>query len=361
MDRTRRLDIQGLRGLAVLLVVFFHAGLHVPGGFMGVDVFFAISGFVITGLLLRELEPGGRIDFGRFYTRRARRLLPALALMVTVVAVLGTLASPAVTQRIGAVTGIFASLFSANIYLGRLPSGYFDVSATLNPFLNTWTLGVEEQFYLFFPLLLLVSWKVWRRAGAVIAVAAVSLLSIGLAHALAGQVIGGANAPRLAFFGSPSRAWEFGAGALLALLVPLIARLPAPVAHVLGAVGLAAIALAEFRYYDTLGVSVGTLLLPVGGTCALLAAGTATSRGFARLFSIRPAVWFGDLSYSWYLWHWPLIVYAKALWPDVRGIAALAAFASLERSRSAGRRIAPPPSTCFGLCPGERRVVALPV
>ena len=189
----RRADIQGLRAVAVLLVVAFHAGLPVPGGFSGVDVFFAISGFVITGTLLRELTSAGRIDLPRFYARRVRRLLPALALMVTVVAVLGTLASPLATQRTGALTGIAASVFAANIYLYQLPTGYFDVSANLDPLLHTWTLAVEEQFYLVFPALLLLGWACLRvrgkrahsqrarRLGAAAIVAVVSAVSYVLA------------------------------------------------------------------------------------------------------------------------------------------------------------------------------------
>jgi peptidoglycan/LPS O-acetylase OafA/YrhL len=153
----RRLDIQGLRAVAVLLVVVFHAGLPLPGGAFGVDVFFVISGFVITGVLASELAATGTVSLLRFYARRIERLLPALALMVTCVALLGTLASPVGAQRMGAFTGLVASVFGANIYLANLGVGYFDVSATLNPLLHTWTLAVEEQFYLVFPPLLLLA------------------------------------------------------------------------------------------------------------------------------------------------------------------------------------------------------------
>ncbi len=148
----------------MLLVVVFHAGLPVPGGFTGVDVFFAISGFVITTLLLTDLTTMGRIDLRRFYARRVKRLGPALAVMVATIAVLGTLASPVTTQEVGATTGMFASVFSANAYLFEHHIGYFDPAATLNPFLHLWTLAVEEQFYLFFPALLLLGWWVGRPA-----------------------------------------------------------------------------------------------------------------------------------------------------------------------------------------------------
>ncbi len=141
----RRPDIQGLRACAVLLVVAFHAGLPVPGGFTGVDVFFAISGFVIASTLLAELERTSQLSLGRFYARRVKRLLPALALLLITVAVLGTLLSPAGMQRMGASTGIWASVFSANAYLlHALPSGYFATGSDLNPLLHTWTLAVEE-------------------------------------------------------------------------------------------------------------------------------------------------------------------------------------------------------------------------
>ena len=333
----RRADIQGLRAVAVLLVVAFHAGLRVPGGFSGVDVFFAISGFVITGTLLRELTSAGRIDLPRFYGRRIRRLLPALALMVTVVAVLGTVASPLATQRTGALTGIAASVFAANVYLYQLPAGYFDVSATLDPLLHTWTLAVEEQFYLVFPALLILGWACTRgrgergrRLGTAAIVAAVSLVSYVLAVKLAnGWAPGGLESPEsFGFYSSPTRAWEFGLGALVALAAPWLAKVPARSAAIAGGAGLGAIALTAFAIRETSG-DPRDVVLAVVGTCAVLLAGAVGRGPVTRLLETAPAVWIGNLSYSWYLWHWPLIVFARALWPGGTGVAIAAAAFSL--------------------------------
>ncbi len=320
--RPRRRDIQGLRAVAVLLVVAFHAGLPVSGGFTGVDVFFAISGFVITAMLLSELTSTGGIVLRRFYVRRVKRLAPALALMVVTVATLGTVASPVGGQGVGARTGLYASVFAANVYLLRIPTGYFDPVATLNPFLHLWTLAVEEQFYVFFPSLLLIAWWLSRRSrltrgsGRLAAVGAVSLatlLSFLLALRVAGSLAG--SHQQFAFYGSPTRAWEFGAGAVIALLATSLERLSQPAALALGVLGLGAIGVGAFLIRDVGGYQVVRTLAPVLGTCALLAAGAASGKGVASLLGTRPLVWIGDLSYSWYLWHWPLIVFAVALWP----------------------------------------------
>ena len=330
----KRPDIQGLRAVAVLLVIGYHAGFHLPGGFDGVDVFFVISGFVITGTLLNELASTGRISFSRFYVRRIKRLLPAAALMLAFVAVVGVLADPAGAQRMSAMTGVFTALFSSNLYLAHIPTGYFDVSTTTNPLLHTWTLGVEEQFYIVFPLLLFAGWWLGRtRVGrgrnraicaAVVATvcAASFLLSRGLyyGHFLADRAFDA----RLSFYSSPTRALEFGVGALIVLATPLLSRIPRPGAYVLGSTGAVAIGVSAFSlnaatFHET------SAVLPVGGACLLLAAGTAANVGFSRLLSISPMVWIGDLSYGLYLWHWPLIVFAKALWPGQGWVASAAA------------------------------------
>jgi peptidoglycan/LPS O-acetylase OafA/YrhL len=318
-------------------VVAYHGGSRVPGGFTGVDVFFAISGFVITGTLLRELEATGRISLPRFYARRVKRLLPALALMVVGVAALGTLASPVATQHVGALTGVFASFFSANVYLYRVATDYFSPSASLNPLLHTWTLAVEEQFYVAFPTLLLASWWLGKRSArlrtmtAATSITVVSAASLALALATGGgHELSGISWPQqFAFFSSPTRAWEFGAGAILALLAPSATRLPAAVSVPLGWLGLAAILAGAVAIHGVLDFPAKVALLPVAGTAALLAAGSARETGVSRLLGLRPLTWIGDLSYSWYLWHWPLIVFGRALLPTTPGVSAAAAVVSL--------------------------------
>ncbi len=327
----RRADIQGLRALAVLLVVAYHAGLPLHGGFAGVDVFFVISGFVITATLVRELSETGRIRLGHFYARRVRRLFPALTVMLVFVALVGTLGSPIAAQETAGMTGIAATLFSANYYLYHLGSGYFDVAAGLNPLLHTWTLAVEEQFYLVFPVLLLVSWRLGRRWLAVGVIGAASVASFYLAYkySLAFRIGGVQNPARFGFYASPSRAWEFGGGSLVALGVPVFRRLFFPAADVVAAVGLAWLA-AGLLLLDGPGVlSASETVLPVAGVCLLLVAGSGQRSLVAGLLGVRPATWIGDLSYSFYLWHWPLIVFARALWPATPHIAVAAAAFSL--------------------------------
>jgi peptidoglycan/LPS O-acetylase OafA/YrhL len=188
----RRSDIQGLRAVAVLLVVAFHAGLPVPGGFAGVDIFFVISGFVIAGMIHREHSSTGRFRFGRFYLRRFKRLTPALALMVGVTMFISFfLLSPFGAQQTAAQTGVGAMLIGANFVIARATGGYFDAPAEANPLLHTWSLSVEEQFYLIFPAILLLGWVVSQRGGrrmaAVMAlVSTVALISFGLAVSGAG-------------------------------------------------------------------------------------------------------------------------------------------------------------------------------
>jgi len=317
LSHGRRADIQGLRGIAVLLVVLYHANLHVPGGFMGVDVFFVISGFVITGVLLRELEATGSLSLPRFYARRIRRLLPALATMLIAVAVIGVLASPRGSQVVGAHTGIAASLFAANVYLSRLGTGYFDIGTGFDPLLHTWTLGVEEQFYVVFPTLLFVCWKLAKRGKRVVvfvAIASVSAASFGTALALGGSGASSAD-QQFAFYGSPTRAWEFGVGALLALAGMRVASLSSVTLGLLGLAGLALVGTAAFVIHGTSGFIGWPMLLPVAGALALLTAGVRERAPTTYLLSARPLVWVGDLSYSWYLWHWPTIVFARALFP----------------------------------------------
>ena len=333
---TRRPDIQGLRALAIIMVVAFHAGLDVPGGFAGVDVFFAISGFVITGTLTRELTAKGRIDLPRFYARRVKRLFPALAAMLIVVAVTGVVLNPTGTGHTTALTGIFASLFSANFYLYSLPTGYFTNSIQLDPLLHTWTLAVEEQFYLVYPAVLLSAWwlgsQIRRaRATATLLIAAVCgmslILDVGWANGT--STFGSVHSPAaFAFYSSPARAWEFGAGCIAALTAPTIRRMPTLVGSALAGIGFAAIGFTALATAGTESL-FWVAVVPTVGCCALLLGGIAYRNGISRLLGTAPAVKVGDLSYSLYLWHWPLIVFARALFPGSGWAAPLAAAVSV--------------------------------
>ena len=331
----RLLDIQGLRGIAVLAVVVFHAGLPLPGGFTGVDMFFVISGFVITAMLEREYRATGTVRLGRFFARRVRRLGPALAVVVIVTVLLSVVVSVGMAQ-LAAQTGIAAALISANIVIARTTGDYFDAAAASNPLLHTWSLAVEEQFYLVFPFVLLGGWWLGRRSrrplAALALVAAVGVISLVVALAdAAGLLEGIVPATLVGYYGPLGRVWEFAVGAALALAVAAGFRLgarAAVAASLLGAVLLLAGFVVISGAVATPGVST---LLPVMGTALLILGSTAASptTGVRGLLRSRPLVVLGDLSYSWYLWHWPVVVFTAALLPGQPWAVIVAAAASL--------------------------------
>jgi len=391
---SRRLDIQGLRAIAVILVVAFHAGLPIPGGFIGVDVFLVISGFVITSMLMRELQRSGTIRFRNFYSRRIKRLLPALAVVTTVVMGMSVfLGSSFGSQQTTAETGVGATLFSANIVIYNDSTEYFSPEAATNPLLNTWTLSVEEQVYLVFPALLLGSWVAGRlllelpsgaawdrlspserrrltkqalRSGKVAATATASAAALPASSAASADPAGGRIAkgslrasqrsaaimllilsiasfilcflvsfgllplPRqFAFFSSLARAWEFAVGAGLALGAASLARIKPGPAVVAGLAGTVMIVVGAFTITGATPYPGAAVLLPVTGAAALIISGMNSKKGLQAVLGSKPMVKVGDLSYSWYLWHWPLIVFAAIVWPGKPWVLALVGLASL--------------------------------
>ena len=310
-----RPDIEGLRAVAVLAVIAFHAGA-ISGGFVGVDVFFVISGFLITRLLFSELAETGRINLMRFYAARARRLLPAAATVLVFTAVAATALLPPLQARSVLDDGLASALYVGNYRLAIAGTDYLGHTAP-SPFQHYWSLGVEEQFYLLWPALLIgTAWLLGRRVrrgrptqvpyvAMLAAIAAGSVtLSVILTHAL----------PAWAFFSLPTRAWELAIGALVALSAIGWRRLPAGWAALAGFIGLALIGWAAVNFDDRTPYPGSAALLPVFGTALVIIGGCATPIGGAgRLLSVPPMRAVGRLSYSWYLWHWPVLLFAPLL------------------------------------------------
>jgi peptidoglycan/LPS O-acetylase OafA/YrhL len=300
-----RPDIEGVRGLAVLIVVLFHAGLAgLIGGFVGVDVFFVISGFLITGLLLREHERTGRIGLLQFYARRARRLLPAaiVVLVATLIVALNVVA-PIDRPAVG-LDGAASAMSIGNIRFALAAGDYFTSVTAPSPFLHFWSLGVEEQFYLVWPVLILL---VARGANARRRVL-VALIVIVVASLAASLIVTDAAA-NWAFYSLPTRAWELGLGGLLAVGSVAFARMPGPIVGIAGWLGLGAITFAAVAFDSSLAYPGTAALLPSLGTVALLAGGSRRL-GPGRLLSIGPLRFLGRISYSLYLVHWPILVLA---------------------------------------------------
>lgn len=297
-----RPDIDGLRAVAIVPVVLFHAGVpQFQGGFVGVDVFFVISGFLITGLLRQEID-AGTFSLAGFYERRIRRLLPALCAMLLATAAVATwLLLPADLADFGKSV-LATSVFASNVLFWQ-QSGYFGRAAVEIPLLHTWSLAVEEQFYILFPLFL--AWVAARgRHLAVTATWAVTVASFIASVALL------AVDRDAAFYLAPSRAWELGLGALLALgaFPPSHRR---GVRHVVGALGAACIGWSVLAYSPATPFPGAAALLPCLGTAAIIWAGSGGHHAVGDAMSARPVVLVGLISYSLYLWHWPLLALGR--------------------------------------------------
>jgi peptidoglycan/LPS O-acetylase OafA/YrhL len=294
-----RREIDGLRAVAVLPVILFHAGFSVfSGGYVGVDVFFVISGYLITSFLIGELEQGN-FSIARFYERRARRILPALFVVMLAClpfAYMWMLPSQLKDFAQSLVAVVF---FASNVLFWR-EDGYFAAAAELKPLLHTWSLAVEEQYYLLFPILLLVLWRFGRQRvfWSVVSIAVLSLLL---------SEWGWRNKPSANFYLAPTRAWELLAGSICAFMTVGKAQRSS---EVFSALGLAMIVFAIFGYDENTPFPSVYALVPVVGT-TLIILFAAEGTWVARLLSLRGFVGIGLISYSAYLWHQPLFAFAR--------------------------------------------------
>ena len=305
-----RPEIDGLRAIAVLAVVLFHASLGVSGGFIGVDVFFVISGFLITSLIIKDLE-AGKFTFISFWERRARRILPAsVALVLAVLSAGYFLLLPSDYINLSK-SGLWQAVFGANFYFWRT-TNYFAGAAEEQPLLHTWSLAVEEQFYLFVPLFLVLifRFRTFPRRKLLLL-----LFSFGLITSLALSIIAVSRMPGSAFYLLPTRAWEMLCGSLVAVLPAT--SLSGRWREALGGIGLAAILAPCFLYTKQTPFPGLAALPPCLGTALFIwanhpGAGASPSIS-AQLLSTRPFVFIGLISYSLYLWHWPPFAF-RAYW-----------------------------------------------
>ena len=323
-------DIEGLRAVAVVAVVLFHAEVPgVGGGFVGVDVFFVISGFLITGLLWREVSTTGRVGLRRFYGARARRLLPASAAVGIITAIGSAVLLPVLQARGVMADGIASALYVSNFWFVQQQVDYF-AGHLASPFQHYWSLSVEEQFYLVWPPMMIgTAWLIRRarrrsRAPApssqspyLVVLALIAVVSFALSLAVTYVM------PAAAFFSLPTRAWQLAVGGLVALTAGQWHRLPPRAAAITGWGGLALIMLACTWLGPTTLYPGIAALLPVLGTSLVIGAGCAApSQGCGRVLASSPMRAIGQVSYSWYLWHWPVLVLAPALLGHPLGLAA---------------------------------------
>jgi peptidoglycan/LPS O-acetylase OafA/YrhL len=322
-------DIQGLRGISVLSVVLFHLSDRLaPGGFVGVDIFFSISGYIITTLLLREYEASGHISLGGFLARRARRLLPNATAVLAFILIAGLVVIPNYDYPLLVGDVKSAALYYSNFHFLAAKLEYFKSNLEPSAVVHFWSLSIEEQFYFVWPAVVLLTCNLSRRYrySWMTSVGAM-LLAIWVVSFVSCIIVVRYNQP-LAFFGSGTRVWELASGALLAVFRNSVGSPVSRYREEAGVLGLGLIVL-SFWFLDENKTHPGVLtLLPVLGTLLVIAAGTGADYQprVAKLLSARWLNWFGDRSYSIYLWHWPMIIFANRLIdgrPILAGISAV--------------------------------------
>ena len=309
-DRRFRPDVEGLRALAVLLVVLFHAGVpHLTGGYVGVDVFFVISGFVITGLLLRERQGTGRTSILDFYARRCRRILPAATLVMLCAVVSAYAVLGVVTGNTIADDGRWAAAFLSNFHFAASGTNYLLASRPPSPLQNYWSLSVEEQFYVVYPTLFLLVAGV--RSGLSLRVRMTAVLSVIIVASYWLSIASTATTPISAYFSPFTRAWELALGALVAVGTSWLKGFPRHIAAALTWAGLGAIAYSACTFTSLTAYPGSLVAVPVVGAASILVGGAAVPRsGVEALLGLRPFQWLGRRSYSLYLWHWPILIIA---------------------------------------------------
>ena len=314
----RRLDLQGMRAVAVLTVFSNHLFHWPSGGFIGVDVFFVLSGFFITGILIRERTTTRKISFQNFYVRRAKRILPSALLVLVVTVLVSYTLLPAIRARETLIDALYAAVFVSNFRFESVGADYFQQDQPPSPLQHYWSLSIEEQFYFVWPALLVAIFALTRglrRRGKrgtghwslLAAMSIVVSVSFGLAMLLS------SSDPNSAYFSTPTRVWELGVGALVAIGGPWLARLPAVLRPLLAYVGLAGVATSLFLINPNVQFPAPWAALPVLSTALVIVSFHGVEVRSMFLLTNPVARWFGDISYTLYLWHFPVIVLLSAV------------------------------------------------
>jgi len=294
-------QIQALRALAALLVVLFHARLS-PGGFIGVDIFYVISGYLITGIIINELNGTGQFLYRNFYLRRAKRLLPASLGVLALTAITSWFVLPATVRANLGSDVLAASLYISNYLFAWWQNDYQNLNATPSPVIHYWSLAVEEQFYLFWPILIFTLWRIGRRIAVAIGILVTTVVSFAISIFLT------STNPIWAFYSLPTRAWELGIGALLLFIPAKVFQRKSPAVSAIVWFGLIAIGASTYIFSDRTSFPGYSALAPTIGTAALIGGIASWPPVLNRLSKLKIIQWLGEISYPFYLWHWPLLV-----------------------------------------------------